>query len=138
MRALAFARDADAGALAAAGGELFDDMAELPALLAAQRLDERRTSPATSSSAATCRASSFATACAARRARLGVAGWVRNCRDGTVEAHLEGAPDAVAALVLWCREGPRHATVDELRVGEVDAARASRASRSASGRNRRP
>ena len=35
MRALAFARDSDAGALAAAGGEPFDDMADLPALLAA-------------------------------------------------------------------------------------------------------
>jgi acylphosphatase len=52
-------------------------------------------------------------------ARLGVTGWVRNCRDGTVEAHLEGAADAVAELVRWCREGPRHATVYELRVGEV-------------------
>jgi HAD superfamily hydrolase (TIGR01509 family) len=35
MRALAFARDTDAGALAAAGGEPFDDMADLPGLLAA-------------------------------------------------------------------------------------------------------
>ena len=35
--------------------------------------------------------------------RLGVAGWVRNCPDGTVEAHVEGAPDAVAALVRWAR-----------------------------------
>jgi hypothetical protein len=34
MRALAFARDTDAGALAAAGGEPFDDMADLPGLLA--------------------------------------------------------------------------------------------------------
>ena len=33
MRALAFAADTDAGALAAAGGEVFDDMAALPALL---------------------------------------------------------------------------------------------------------
>ena len=53
-------------------------------------------------------------------ARLDVAGWVRNCPDGTVEAHLEGAPDAVAQLVLWCRSGPRHATVDDLRVTAVE------------------
>lgn len=52
--------------------------------------------------------------------RLGVTGWVRNCPDGTVQAHLEGTPDAVAALVLWAREGPRHADVDELRVSEVE------------------
>lgn len=52
--------------------------------------------------------------------RLGVAGWVRNCADGTVEMHVEGTPDAVAALVLWARDGPRHADVDELRVGEAE------------------
>jgi acylphosphatase len=52
--------------------------------------------------------------------RLGVAGWVRNRPDGAVEAHVEGAPDAVAALVRWAREGPRHADVDELRVDAAD------------------
>jgi acylphosphatase len=52
--------------------------------------------------------------------RLGVTGWVRNRPDGAVEAHVEGAPDAVAALVRWAREGPRHADVDELHVGAAD------------------
>jgi acylphosphatase len=52
----------------------------------------------------------------------GVAGWVRNCPDGTVQAHLEGDPDAVAAVVLWSREGPRHATVDDLVVTTVEPA----------------
>jgi acylphosphatase len=47
-----------------------------------------------------------------RRARaLGVAGWVRNLGDGTVEAVLEGAPAAVAEAARWCRRGPRGATV---------------------------
>jgi acylphosphatase len=42
---------------------------------------------------------------AAREARArGVAGWVRNRGDGTVEAVFEGAPDAVAALVPLARE----------------------------------
>ena len=53
-------------------------------------------------------------------ARLGVAGWVRNCPDGTVQAHVEGSPEAVAELVRWCREGPRHADVDDVRVSEVE------------------
>jgi acylphosphatase len=52
--------------------------------------------------------------------RLGVSGWVRNCPDGTVQAHFEGPPDAVAELVRWCGEGPRHATVHELEVSEAE------------------
>jgi acylphosphatase len=52
--------------------------------------------------------------------RCGVAGWVRNCPDGTVEAHFEGPPDAVAELVRWCRSGPRHATVHDVRVSDVE------------------
>jgi acylphosphatase len=51
--------------------------------------------------------------------RLGVAGWVRNRPDGTVEAHAEGDADAVAALVGWAQEGPAHARVD--RVEDADA-----------------
>ena len=59
--------------------------------------------------------------CTRREARrLGVTGWVRNRRDGSVEAHVEGDPDAVAELVLWCRSGPRHATVEDLRVSAVE------------------
>jgi acylphosphatase len=41
----------------------------------------------------------------------GVAGWVRNCRDGTVEAVLEGERDAVDAVVAACEDGPRGADV---------------------------
>jgi acylphosphatase len=51
--------------------------------------------------------------------RLGVTGWVRNRADGCVEAHLEGAPDAVAQLVLWCNDGPRHASVEHVQVREA-------------------
>ena len=48
----------------------------------------------------------------------GVAGWVRNRRDGTVEAVFEGAPDAVSALVELCRTGPRAASVERLEASE--------------------
>ena len=54
--------------------------------------------------------------------RLGVRGWVRNRPDGNVEAHVEGAPDAVAELVRWCRSGPRHADVDDVSVTDVEPA----------------
>ena len=49
------------------------------------------------------------------RARsLGVAGWVRNNRDGTVEAVFEGEPEVVDRLVAFVREGPRGARVDRI------------------------
>ncbi len=48
-----------------------------------------------------------------QRARTrGVAGWVRNNPDGTVEAVFEGDLDAVESLVRFCREGPRGAVVE--------------------------
>jgi acylphosphatase len=52
--------------------------------------------------------------------RRGVAGWVRNCPDGTVEAHFEGDAPAVEELVRWSRRGPRHATVFDVRVREAE------------------
>jgi acylphosphatase len=52
--------------------------------------------------------------------RLGVSGWVRNRHDGAVEAVFEGEPDAVAELVLWCRDGPRHAQVEDLHVQQAE------------------
>ncbi|HWC27923.1 MAG TPA: acylphosphatase [Solirubrobacteraceae bacterium] len=55
--------------------------------------------------------------CTRREARrIGVTGWVRNRRDGAVEAHFEGPDAAVAELVRWCREGPQHASVDDVHV----------------------
>ena len=50
---------------------------------------------------------------ARRRAlTLGVAGWIRNNPDGSVEAAFEGDTEAVGRLVEFCREGPRGARVD--------------------------
>jgi acylphosphatase len=53
---------------------------------------------------------------AAEAETLGVAGWVRNRREGSVEAMLEGDEEAVIALVAWARRGPRSARVDRVRV----------------------
>ena len=51
----------------------------------------------------------------------GVAGWAANRADGTVEAVLEGEPDAVESVVRICREGPRGARVDRVDVSEEQA-----------------
>jgi acylphosphatase len=48
----------------------------------------------------------------------GVAGWVRNCEDGTVEAVFEGEPFAVARCVSWSRQGPPSALVTGIDVHE--------------------
>jgi len=48
----------------------------------------------------------------------GVAGWVHNRPDGAVEAVFEGDPDAVEAMVAFCREGPRGAGVDRVEVSD--------------------
>jgi acylphosphatase len=46
--------------------------------------------------------------------RRGLRGWVRNLREGTVEALLIGEPDAVEAAIEACRRGPRSAHVASL------------------------
>lgn len=44
----------------------------------------------------------------------GVAGWVRNRRDGTVEALLQGDAAAVNAVVAWAQRGPPAAIVERV------------------------
>ena len=51
-----------------------------------------------------------------RALAAGVAGWVRNNRDGTVEAVLEGDPGSVDRLVDFCHAGPRGAIVERVDV----------------------
>lgn len=52
---------------------------------------------------------------------LGVCGWVRNCSDGSVEAHLEGQESAVNRLIERLRNGPAHARVDQVDVTDEAA-----------------
>jgi acylphosphatase len=47
---------------------------------------------------------------------LGLAGWVRNCSDGTVEAVAEGPAEAVEAFIAWARVGPSAAQVDRVEI----------------------
>ena len=52
--------------------------------------------------------------------RLGVKGWVRNCPDGHVEAHVEGETPAVEQMIQCLSEGPRAAKVEKVRIWDVD------------------
>lgn len=51
-----------------------------------------------------------------RAQALGLAGWVRNREDGTVEAVAEGDPQAVRQFVAWARRGPPSALVERVDV----------------------
>jgi len=54
-----------------------------------------------------------------RKAReLGVTGWVRNCRDGSVAATVQGSPQAVEAMIAVARRGPASALVSEVTVAD--------------------
>jgi acylphosphatase len=57
--------------------------------------------------------------CADEAQRLGVSGWVRNERDGSVRAHFQGDPDAVEALISWCHDGSPRSRVDDVEVRDV-------------------
>ena len=48
--------------------------------------------------------------------RHNVTGWVKNRRDGNVEAIFEGEDEAVRAAIAWCKKGPPMAKVDDVKV----------------------
>ena len=52
--------------------------------------------------------------------KLRITGWVRNCADGSVEAHLEGEAGDVEELIDLMREGPPGARVDKVEVEIAD------------------
>ena len=52
----------------------------------------------------------------------GLQGWVRNRRDGRVEAMFAGPSEAVEAMLKACRQGPRGSRVDGLDLADADAA----------------
>jgi len=52
--------------------------------------------------------------------RLGVTGWVRNCRDGSVEAVVQGDDAAISQIIAAARRGPRSSGVSEVNVSDGD------------------
>ena len=63
----------------------------------------------------------FRSACSRRALDLGVKGWVRNLRDGSVEVEVEGTPRAIAELRAWCEQGPPGAQVRSVRPSQMPA-----------------
>jgi len=57
--------------------------------------------------------------------RLGITGWVRNRRGGSVEAVIAGTPEAVEALLVWARLGPPAARVERVEVSAAEGTFAS-------------
>lgn len=51
-----------------------------------------------------------------RAQQLGLNGWVRNRRNGGVEAVFEGESAAVEQMIAWCHEGPPAAVVEQVQV----------------------
>jgi acylphosphatase len=49
---------------------------------------------------------------------LGLKGWVRNLPDGRVEAVAQGDPAKIETFESWCRHGPSHARVRDVKVIE--------------------
>jgi len=52
---------------------------------------------------------------------LELAGWVKNCSDGSVEIHAEGSKVKLEELIEWCRRGPALAKVSNVDLSWVEA-----------------
>ncbi len=52
---------------------------------------------------------------------LGLSGWVRNRRDGSVEAAVDGEAHAIEAITAWARRGPSAARVSNVAVEQSAA-----------------
>lgn len=61
-----------------------------------------------------------------RARELGLAGWVRNLSDGSVEVWAEGPPAAVEDLLTWLERGPPSARVEEVELADESPSGAAR------------
>lgn len=50
---------------------------------------------------------------------LGLLGWVRNKKDGSVEAVAQGSDEAISEFISWCKMGPTMARVSEVQTRDV-------------------
>lgn len=57
---------------------------------------------------------SYRAGMASRARGLGIAGWVRNRSDGSVEALVSGEAESLAQLIDWARRGPAGAAVEHV------------------------
>jgi acylphosphatase len=62
----------------------------------------------------------FRASCRDAARALGVAGWISNEADGTVQAVFEGDEDAVEGMVAWCHSGPPQAHVEAVEVTDEE------------------
>jgi acylphosphatase len=51
---------------------------------------------------------------------LALAGWVKNCSDGSVEIHAEGIKEKLEELIEWCHRGPALAKVSNVDLSWVE------------------
>jgi acylphosphatase len=63
----------------------------------------------------------YRAALAAEAGSGGISGWVRNRRDGSVEAVVQGSAEAVDKILAWARRGPPGASVIEVDVQPAQA-----------------
>jgi len=52
--------------------------------------------------------------------RIGITGWIKNTREGNVEATVSGTEDQLQKFISWCKKGPEKAIVDEVVVAEKE------------------
>ena len=57
---------------------------------------------------------------------LAISGWIRNCPDGSVEAHLQGEDGDVSRMIDRMRRGPSNARVDDVEVEDGELGEAGR------------
>lgn len=57
--------------------------------------------------------------------RLGLRGWVRNLRDGSVEALVAGPAEAIDRFIDWAYQGPAQALVERIEISAADAPQAT-------------
>lgn len=60
----------------------------------------------------------FRESMAMKARELKVTGWVRNRRDGSVEAMVQGSDKALGEMLTWARSGPERAIVESVQLDE--------------------